>query len=751
MLTVTATDADVPAENLTYSLSGTDAALFQIDANTGVLSFKTAPDFEAPADADGNNVYDLTVQVSDGTFSHTQALAVTVTPVNDNPPTITSPATANVAENTTAVLTVTATDADVPAENLTYSLSGTDAALFQIDANTGVLSFKTAPDFEAPADADGNNVYDLTVQVSDGTFSHTQALAVTVTPVNDNPPTITSPATVNVAENTTAVMTVTATDADVPAQSLTYSLAGADAALFQIDATTGVLSFKTAPDFDAPLDANRDNVYELLVRVSDGTLVGTQTLAIAVTNRNEMPQGSDGHIAVAEDGAHVFTLADFGFIDGMDSPGNGLAAVQIVGTPAKGAFLLGGVSVIDGQWISASDIAAGRLVFSPAADDNGAAYAVLGFRVRDDGGTLDGGVDTEAGTHSLTIDVTPVNDAPVMTRAGFEAVPDGATSLGADAIAVTDVDSDASAIRFLIDKVENGHFELRGAPGVAIGQFDYADLAAGKVVFVYQGAGALPVVVLRANDGQASGGAFTASVFFGPSSMGPLPVEPPFVAPSIPPVVPPAVTTPVTPPTEVATVKPAPAPATALPPMDAAAEPRPATVGGVLETPSAMLNDHSASEARVRHFRVDSALLRLDRAPVTLTLGAGAEGPLMTFMLSGQDAGKAAGSAATRLASAEKPKIPPLADGAYADVHVVMRAVELSGVALSVGAVWWATRAGGLVASLLMAAPAWRTFDPLPVLGPQDDEDWGGEVDDEMERDEAGAADVFDTDERFAP
>ena len=562
---------------------------------------------------------------------------------------------------------------------------------------------------------------------------------------------ITSPATANVAENSTAVLTVTATDADLPAQSLTYSLSGTDAALFQIDANTGVLSFKTAPDFDAPLDANRDNVYELLVRVSDGTLVGTQTLAIAVTNRNEMPQGSDGHIAVAEDGAHVFTLADFGFIDGMDSPGNGLAAVQIVGTPAKGAFLLGGVSVIDGQWISASDIAAGRLVFSPAADDNGAAYAVLGFRVRDDGGTLDGGVDTEAGTHSLTIDVTPVNDAPVMTRAGFEAVQDGATSLGADAIAVTDVDSDASAIRFLIDKVENGHFELRGAPGVAIGQFDYADLAAGKVVFVYQGTGALPVVVLRANDGQASGGAFTASVFFGPSSMGPLPVEPPFVAPSIPLVVPPAVTTPVTPPTEVATVKPAPAPATALPPMDAAAEPRPATLGGVLETPSAMLNDHSASEARVRHFRVDSALLRLDRAPVTLTLGAGAEGPLMTFMLSGQDAGKAAGSAATRLASAEKPKIPPLADGAYADVHVVMRAVELSGVALSVGAVWWATRAGGLVASLLMAAPAWRTFDPLPVLGPQDDEDWGGEVDDEMERDEAGAADVFDTDERFAP
>ena len=74
-----------------------------------------------------------------------------------------------------------------------------------------------------------------------------------------------------------------------------------------------------------------------------------------------------------------------------------------------------------------------------------------------------------------------------------------------------------------------------------------------------------------------------------------------------------------------------------------------------------------------------------------------------------------------------------------------MRAVELSGVALSVGAVWWATRAGGLVASLLMAAPAWRTFDPLPVLGPQDEEegDWGELMDDEMTRDEEGAEDVF--------
>ena len=77
-----------------------------------------------------------------------------------------------------------------------------------------------------------------------------QAIAVTVTPVNDNAPVITcngggATASVNVAENTTAVTTVTATDADLPAQTLTYSITGgADAAQFTIDATTGALTLR---------------------------------------------------------------------------------------------------------------------------------------------------------------------------------------------------------------------------------------------------------------------------------------------------------------------------------------------------------------------------------------------------------------------------------------------------------------------------------------------------------------------------
>ena len=72
---------------------------------------------------------------------------------------------------------------------LTYSIiGGADAAGFAIDATTGALSFVAAPDFEAPTDADGDNVYDVTVQVSDGTLTDSQAIAVTVSDVDEIAP-----------------------------------------------------------------------------------------------------------------------------------------------------------------------------------------------------------------------------------------------------------------------------------------------------------------------------------------------------------------------------------------------------------------------------------------------------------------------------------------------------------------------------------------------------------------------------------
>ena len=87
----------------------------------------------------------------------------------------------SIAENTTAVTTVTATDPDA-GQTLSYSITGgADAGKFTIGSSTGALSFVTAPNFELPTDVGGNNVYDVTVQVSDGHGGiDTQAIAVSV-------------------------------------------------------------------------------------------------------------------------------------------------------------------------------------------------------------------------------------------------------------------------------------------------------------------------------------------------------------------------------------------------------------------------------------------------------------------------------------------------------------------------------------------------------------------------------------------
>lgn len=103
-------------------------------------------------------------------------------PTANNPPAFTSAATVNAAENSAGTIyQATATDPD--GNPLTFSLAGgPDAARFAITA-AGALSFTTPPDFEAPTDADANNVYLVTLQVSDGTASATLNLAITVTNV----------------------------------------------------------------------------------------------------------------------------------------------------------------------------------------------------------------------------------------------------------------------------------------------------------------------------------------------------------------------------------------------------------------------------------------------------------------------------------------------------------------------------------------------------------------------------------------
>ncbi|WIE51997.1 VCBS domain-containing protein [Pseudomonas sp. GM17] len=301
----------------TLTISDVDsAATFVAQTNTagnyGQFSIGTGGAWTYVADSAHNEfaagtTYTDTFAVSsaDGTLT---SVTVHIAGSNDLP-TITSngggtTASINVAENTAAVTTVAATDVDLPAQTLSYSIvGGADAAKFSIVSGTGALSFISAPNFEAPADSGTNNVYDVIVRASDGTLFDDQAIAVTVTGVNDNSPVITSngggaTASVSVAENTTAVTTVVATDADLPAQTLSYSIlntAGTDFGKFSIS-SSGVLTFNSAPDYENPQDiggTDGDNAYVVDVQVADGNGgTDTQTITVNVQNVVETPVDS---------------------------------------------------------------------------------------------------------------------------------------------------------------------------------------------------------------------------------------------------------------------------------------------------------------------------------------------------------------------------------------------------------------------------------------------------------------------------
>ena len=292
--TVTATDADV-GQTVTFltTLSGADAGLFSI-TSAGVLTFTTAPDYENPGSAEGSNVYTVTVTATDGqvpALTTRRRLTITVTDVeNEHAPVFPDEVTVDVVEGTTAVTMVIATDADA-GQTVSFSLTGgADMGLFSITTE-GVLTFNKAPAYAQPADTDGDNRYEVIVTATDGQpspLTATQTLTITVTEVkNEHAPVFTSEMTVDVVEGTTAVTTVTATDAG---QTVSFTLTGgADAGLFSI-IPAGVLTFKTAPDYEVPTDTGTDNMYEVTITATDnGTpaMTATQALTITVTDMND--------------------------------------------------------------------------------------------------------------------------------------------------------------------------------------------------------------------------------------------------------------------------------------------------------------------------------------------------------------------------------------------------------------------------------------------------------------------------------
>ncbi len=294
-----------------YTLGGTDVARFKIDKKTGQITTDVDLDREAEAgDADNctaENACVVTVTATDasGDNATTTAVNIEITDVNEKPMFTSGPTSIMIPENSmvlhgttddgydkadAAAVTYAATD---PEEgSLTYHLMGPDASKFQLSSVPRVLSLKAEPDYEMPGDADGDNMYEVTVRASDGTLNEDRMVKVMVSGVDDAP-VVSGPSSMNFAENGDgAVATFTAEDPE-GATPIAWDIVtgggdpdgggdlsdadNADSDDFTID-KDGMLKFAIGddddpPDFENPADADTDNTYNVVVVACDVALV----------------------------------------------------------------------------------------------------------------------------------------------------------------------------------------------------------------------------------------------------------------------------------------------------------------------------------------------------------------------------------------------------------------------------------------------------------------------------------------------
>ena len=287
--TVSATDDD--GDSLILTITGTGSVDFSLNPTTGVVTLADALDYES------TSVYYLTIRASDSNGGvATTSLNVTVVDQNDSPQFLSTPYTVNIGENHpvgTTVIKVVASDQD-PSDSLTYSLSGTNNNHFSIGSSTGVIS--TAQEL----DRENINSYSLTVSVSDGSVTVTEAISIGVDNANDPPTFSNAPFNVSVNENINSgnLLTVSATDDDGDA--ISFSIYGVGSESFSVHSSSGVVSLAGALDYETV------SGYTLTIWASDANGgVATTSLYVDVVNQNDDPTflGTPYSSSVSEDAA----------------------------------------------------------------------------------------------------------------------------------------------------------------------------------------------------------------------------------------------------------------------------------------------------------------------------------------------------------------------------------------------------------------------------------------------------------------
>lgn len=222
----------------------------------------------------------------------------------DRPPTFTSAASATVPEGTIGVF-YTATANDPEGKPVTFTLTGgADMSRFII-TSSGALQFLSPPDFEAPNDANADNVYLVAITASDGTQSATLSLAVTVTDVTGAPlrvrrvvtgmdfpiflaPVPDTTGRVFVVERAGRIRILSPANGVIAATPF-LDLTGQ----VSTDGERGLLGFATAPDFAT---SGRFYVY---LTVADGTIEVRRYQTLANNRDQADPASGDAILRIA--------------------------------------------------------------------------------------------------------------------------------------------------------------------------------------------------------------------------------------------------------------------------------------------------------------------------------------------------------------------------------------------------------------------------------------------------------------------
>ncbi len=422
---------------VTWTAEGADASDFTIAGSTGVLSM-VARDHEAPADDDGDNVYEVTVKATDaGGATGAAAIAVTVTDVNEAPVFATAtPLAISVPEGTTGNIGSPVTASDPEGASLTYSLAGADAASFQVSAS-GQISLASG----AVLNHEQKESHGFEVVVSDGgtpALTATRAVTVTVTDVAESL-TVTGLANAAVAENspwTSATPTVTGATGAV-----TWTAEGADASDFTIAGSTGVLSM-VARDHEAPADDDGDNVYEVTVKATDGDgIVGTAALTVTVTNVNEAP-------AFATSAALVLSVAE-GTSGAIGSP--------VTATDPEGGAVAYSLTGADASSF-AIDSATGQLSVGSGTTLNHEQKQSYGFDVV----ATDADATPLSASRAVTVNVTDADESLTIGGLSDAAVAENSPWTSA----TPTVTGATGAVTWTAEGVDASDFTIAGSTGV---------------------------------------------------------------------------------------------------------------------------------------------------------------------------------------------------------------------------------------------------------------------------------------------